>query len=72
MKREEQYGSYVSLIPLTSAVDGVDLIGFRYPLKNHTFTVFESAGLGVSNEILEEEGRIRLRSGAFLLIESRD
>ena len=72
LKREEQYGSYVSLIPLTSAVDGVDLIGFRYPLKNHTFTVFESAGLGVSNEILEEEGRIRLRSGAFLLIESRD
>ncbi len=72
VRREEQYGSYVSLIPLTTVVEGVDLIGFRYPLNNHTFTVFESAGLGVSNEITAEEGEIHLRSGVFLLIESRD
>ena len=72
LKKEEQYGNYVSLLPLTSVVDGVDLIGFKYPLKNHTFTSTGSAGLGVSNEIVEEEARIRMREGVFILIESRD
>lgn len=72
LRREEQYGRYVSLIPLTSLVEGVNLTGFQYPLVNHTFSVLESAGLGVSNEILGEEGRISFRSGVFILIESRD
>lgn len=70
--KEEQYGSYVSLLPLTTEVTGVDLVGFKYPLQNHTFTSVGSAGFGVSNEILEEEGRIRIKSGVFILIESRD
>lgn len=72
LKREEQYGSFVSLIPLTTIVDGVDLIGFKYPLHNHTFTSTGSAGLGVSNEIVEERARIHIKSGVFILIESRD
>ncbi len=72
LRREEQYGDYVSLIPLTSVVSGVDLVGFRYPLVNHTFTSTESAGFGVSNEIAEETAEIRLKSGIFILIESRD
>jgi len=72
LKKAEQYGSYVSLIPLTSVVDGVYLAGFKYPLTNHTFTSTGSAGLGVSNEILEEEAQIRLKSGIFILIESKD
>jgi len=72
LKMAEQYGDYVSLIPLTSVVDGVDLIGFKYPLKNHTFTSTGSAGLGVSNEIIEEEAHICLKSGIFILIESGD
>lgn len=72
LKKAEQYGSYVSLLPLTSRVEGVDLIGFRYPLTNHTFTSTGSAGLGVSNEILEEEAWIRMKSGVLILIESQD
>lgn len=70
--RKEQYGDYISLLPLTSVVDGVNLIGFKYPLRNHTFTSTGSAGFGVSNEITGEEGRIEFRSGVFILIEAKD
>jgi len=55
LDREEQYGTYVSLIPLTTEVVGVDLIGFKYSLVNYTFTSTGSAGFGVSNEIVNEE-----------------
>lgn len=72
LNRENQYGCFVSLIPLTSVVEGVDLIGFKYPLHNHTFTSTGSAGLGVSNEIVEEEAQIRIKSGILILIEALD
>ena len=72
LKKEEQYGKYVSLLPLTTEVTGVDLKGFKYELTNHTFTSTGSAGLGVSNEITEEIAEIRIKSGVFVLIESRD
>lgn len=72
LKRENQYGCFVSLIPLTSVVEGVDLIGFKYPLHNHTFTSTGSAGLGVSNEIVEEEAQIHIKSGILILIEALD
>lgn len=72
LKKSEQYGDFVSLIPLTTVVDGVNLKGFKYPLHNHTFTSTGSAGLGVSNEIVEEEACIELRSGVFVMIESKD
>jgi len=72
LKKAEQYGTYVSLIPLTNEVKGVELMGFKYPLHNHTFTNTESAGLGVSNEIVDKEARIRIREGLLILIESSD
>ena len=72
LSREEQYGNYVSLIPLTTEVTGVDLIGFKYPLRDWTFTSTGSAGFGVSNEIVEAEGRIRIKSGIFVMIEAKD
>ncbi|MCI8597131.1 MAG: thiamine diphosphokinase [Lachnospiraceae bacterium] len=72
LEKDGQYGEFVSLIPLTTVVDGVYLKGFKYPLTNHTFTSTGSAGFGVSNEIMEEEAWICMRSGVFILIESRD
>ncbi|MEH2957639.1 thiamine diphosphokinase [Candidatus Merdisoma sp. JLR.KK006] len=72
IKKNQQYGRFVSLIPLTSTVEGVDLIGFKYPLHNHTFTSTGSAGLGVSNEVMEEEAVIHMKSGILVLIESLD
>ena len=72
IRKAEQFGDYVSLLPLTTVVDGVNLIGFKYPLTSYTFTSTGSAGLGVSNEIVEEEAVIQLKSGIFIVIESRD
>lgn len=72
LKREDQYGRFVSLLPLTSVVEGVDLIGFKYPLHNHTFTSTGSAGLGVSNEIVKEKAQIHIKTGILILIEALD
>lgn len=72
LKKSEQYGKYVSLLPLTTEVTGVDLTGFKFNLTGHTFTSTGSAGLGVSNEIIEDIAKIRVKSGIFVLIESRD
>ncbi len=72
LKKEEQYGRYVSLLPLTTEVTGVDLTGVKYPLSDYTFTSTGSAGLGVSNEITAETAEIRVKSGIFILIESSD
>ncbi|MGN0334562.1 MAG: thiamine diphosphokinase [Lachnospiraceae bacterium] len=72
LRRDEQYGRYVSLVPLTTEVKGVSLEGFKYPLTDYTFSVYESASLGISNEITEEEGKICFSEGIFLMLESRD
>ncbi len=69
-KREEIFGSYVSLLPLTTTVEGVTLKGFKYPLYNHTFTSDNS--LGVSNEIIEAEAVVQLTKGVLIMIESKD
>ncbi len=70
LKKEQQYGKYVSLIPLTTEVTGVTLTGFKYPLTEHTLGGF--ASLAVSNEIAEEEAVIDFRSGILILVESMD
>lgn len=72
LKKSEQYGKYVSLLPLTTEVTGVELRGFKYELTDYTFTSTGSAGLGVSNEITAKIAEIRIKTGIFVLIESRD
>lgn len=61
---------YLSLLPLTDTVSGVTLTGFRYPLKEAALRRKDS--LGVSNELVAEEGEITLRSGMLFVVESRD
>lgn len=70
--KKEQYGKYISLIPLTTEVTGVTLTGFKYPLKDYRFCVGETGSLGISNELAEEEGMICLKEGILLLIECSD
>lgn len=70
IKREEQFGKYISLLPVTGDATGVTLSGFKYPLTSGTIPKFSS--LGVSNEITEEVGSIQIEDGILLLIESRD
>ena len=72
LKMAEQWGKYVSLIPFTTDVEGVDLIGFKYPLEKFNFTVLGTGSRGVSNEIAEEEAVIRIEKGIMILVESKD
>ena len=64
------FGKYISLIPVTECLKGVDLEGFKYPLRDRTVYLGES--LCVSNELAGAEGKIRIREGIALLIESKD
>lgn len=72
IRKSEQYGTYFSLIPLTTRVQGVTLRGAKYPLDRHEFTVLGTGSLGVSNEIVGDEVEILMESGVMILIESRD
>lgn len=70
LEKEKIYGKYVSLIPLTSTVEGLTLTGFKYPLNNYDLPVGTS--LGISNEIIEDRAHIKMEKGILIVIESRD
>ena len=70
LRRADQYGDFVSLIPLTTRAEGVTLTGFKYPLKDYQMDTFHS--IGISNEIMSEEAVIELKSGILVLAETRD
>ena len=72
IKKEEQYGKYISLIPLTTDVHGVTLTGFKYPLWDQRFHIQTFGSVGISNELVEEIGKIDFRSGILLMVESMD
>lgn len=64
------YGKYISLIPLTTEIQGLTLKGFKYPLENASLSI--GISLGVSNEIVEEIATIELEKGILIIIESKD
>ena len=70
IRKAEQYGKYVSLIPFSEKVSGVTLRGLKYPLTDYTMGGFNS--LGISNEIVSDEASISLSSGQLIVIESKD
>lgn len=70
LKKQECYGRYLSLLPLTEKVEQVTLTGFKYPVQGRTF--FREYTLGVSNEITEEEARVEFSEGIFIVVESKD
>ena len=72
LTKEEQYGKYISFIPMTTDVHGVTLTGFKYPLWDHRFNVETFGSLGISNELVEDTGKIEFRSGILLMLECRD
>lgn len=72
IKKEEQYGKYISFVPLTTEVHGVTLTGFKYPLWDYRFNVETSGSLGISNELIEDVGKIEFRSGILLMLECMD
>lgn len=70
VKKEEQYGNYVSLLPLTECVKDVTLSGFKYSLNHRTF--YRDSTLGISNEIVDEEAVVSFSDGVFIVVESKD
>lgn len=70
IRREEAFGQFISLLPFGGDAENVTLSGFKYPLKNGT--ILSGSSLGISNELIEEEGRIQIKKGRLLVIESRD
>ena len=71
IKREEQFGKFVSFFPFGGDVKDLTLQGFKYPLNRYHLPVFDS-GLTVSNEIVEDEAVVEMSSGMMLMIMSRD
>lgn len=61
---------YVSLIPLTTKVEGITLTGFKYPLNNATLEIGHS--IGVSNELIKDIATIEIKSGILIFIKSKD
>lgn len=68
--KEEQFGSYVSLLPYNGEVTHLYLKGFKYPLDDFSMKPFNS--LGISNEIIDTEAEVIFKEGILLVIESRD
>lgn len=61
---------YVSFIPVYSAVEGLTLNGFKYPLKDR-YIPFGST-LCISNELLNDYGTFSFREGILMVIRSCD
>lgn len=59
-------GAYLSLVPLTPEVTGVEAAGVRWPLQGARLTW--SASLGVSNEFTAPEARIRVGKGCLAVV----
>lgn len=70
LKKSEQFGDYVSLLPFTQQVSGLTLRGFKYPLDH--IVLEAGSSLGISNEILEDIADVELSGGTLLVIEARD
>ena len=70
LEKDQVYGKYISLIPLTSSVEGLTLTGFKYPLNHYTLPI--GVSLGISNEMIEDIAHIEMEKGILIVIESKD
>lgn len=70
IKKSELFGPYISFFSFGDKVEKLTLEGFKYPLKDYDFGGYNS--LGVSNELLQDEGYISFESGALIMVQARD
>lgn len=68
--KAEQFGKYISFFSMGDKVEGLTLTGFKYPLKE--YTMINSDGIGVSNEIQDDTAVVDFRQGLILMIMSKD
>lgn len=64
IRREVEWGLF-SAFCLGDRAEGIDEVGFQYPLENASLT--PEFPLGVSNHIVEETAAITVRSGALIV-----
>ena len=70
LRKDEQYGKYVSFLPFGGETGTITLDGFRYSLtKGHL--QFGSTQ-GISNVIEAEEASVEVEAGMLLMLETRD
>ena len=70
LRKDEQYGRYISLVPVSKRLKGLTLRGVKYPLEKKD--IVRGRSLLISNEITDYEAEIKLDEGLAYLIESRD
>ncbi len=63
-------GYYISIIPLTDSIEGLNLEGFKYNLNN--VNVQRGSTLCISNQISDSKGRITLKKGNAIVFISKD
>ena len=65
-----EVGDIVSLIPLTTQVEGVCTQGLEYPLKDATLMIGTS--YGISNVMISTYAKIKIRTGLLYVIQAID
>ena len=68
--KEEQFGKYVSFFSMGDEVTGLSLKGFQYPLDGYTMK--NSDGIAVSNQLLDDCGIIEFETGYLMMVLSKD
>lgn len=66
----QQSGYCLSLIPMSEQVTGLTTQGLLYPL--HNFTLLQEVSRGISNEFIQPDALITIKSGWLMVIQSRD
>ncbi len=66
--RDEEAYKYISLIPLGDRVSGVNIKGFKYDADG--ITLIQGSSLGVSNELISDNGSVIVDEGYLIVIET--
>lgn len=69
IEKDEQK-KYISFIPYSSAVSGLTLTGFKYPLNDRHIPL--TSTLCISNELIGDNGTFSFTKGILLVIRSND
>lgn len=70
IKKDQQYGKYISVFPYMGPVKNLVMTGFKYQTYGQTINGFNT--LTVSNEIVDYEATITFDSGYLVVMETRD
>ena len=67
--KDPMYSSYISFIQLEGPAKNVSMNGFVYNVENFDFDTSNEYRLGVSNEFENEEAKISVGEGMFIVTE---